>query len=166
MATADKILLGNGVFSVGGTAVALTRGGGSFSVEREFRDIVADGDYGSVEGRVVVDREVPKLTINALDMFTAADMEKFYAGTDAVTTTGTTWKGTLAIAAGDYVDVTWVGKTKDGKAVTITVENCLNRDNLEWGFEDKSEVVPSITFTGHYAEASRTTPPWSVLFAA
>lgn len=166
MATADKILLGHGVFSVGATAIGLTRGGGSFSIEREFRDITADGDYGPIEGRVVVDREVAKLTVNALDMFTAADMEKFYAATDAATTTSTTWKGTLAIAAGDYVDVTWAGKTKDGKVVTITLENCLNRENLEWTFEDKNEVVPSITFTAHYSEATRTTPPWNVVFAA
>ena len=93
MATADKILLGNGVFSIGSTAIALTRGGGSFSIEREFRDIVADGDYGPVEGRVVIDREVAKLTVNALDMFTPADMEKYFAGTDATTTTTTTWTG-------------------------------------------------------------------------
>ena len=44
MAQADKILLGTGVFSVGGTAIGLTRGGGTFSLEREIRHIDADGD--------------------------------------------------------------------------------------------------------------------------
>lgn len=166
MATADKILLGNGVFTVGTTPIALTRGGGSFEVEREFRDIQADGDYGPVEGRVVVDREVAKLTVNGLDMFTAADMEKYFAATDVTTTTGSTWKGTLVIASTDYVDVKWEGKTKDGKAVTITLTDCLNRDNISFTFEDKNEVVPQLVFTAHYAEASRTTPPWTVLFAA
>lgn len=165
MATADKILLGQGVFSIGATPIALTRGGGSFSIEREFRDIVADGDYGPVEGRVVIDREVAKLTVNALDMFTPADMEKYFAGTDATTTTSTTWTGTLTIASGDYNDITWVGKTKDGKAVTITIKKALNRESLEWSLEDKNEVVPTITFTAHYTEAARTTPPWNVLFA-
>ena len=166
MATADKILLGQGVFSIGVTPIALTRGGGSFTVEREIRDIVADGDYGPVKGRQVVDREVAKLTVNALDMFTPADMEKYFAGTDATTTTSTIWKGTLVIASGDYNDITWVGKTKDGKAVTITIEDALNRENIEWSLEDKNEVVPTITFTAHYDETTRTTPPWSVLFAA
>jgi len=166
MATGDKILLGNGVFTVGATPIALTRGGGSFTVEREIRDINADGDYGPVEGRVVVDSEIAKLTVNALDLFTAADMDLFFSGTSATTTTTTLWTGTLAFAAGDYVDVTWVGKTKDGKAVTITLENCLNRDNIEFTFEDKSEVIPTLTFTAHYSEAARTTPPWKVVFAA
>ena len=163
MATADKILLGTGVFSVGGVPIALTRGGGSFNLERDFRDIEADGDFGPVKGRVVIDRAVPKLTVNGLDLFTPADLLKYYPGLANATGTIT---GTLVISATDYVDVQWVGKTKDGKAVTIKVNNALNRETLEWNLEDKNEVVPSLVFTGHYAEASRTTPPWSVVFAA
>ena len=158
-----KILLGTGVFSVGGVAVGLTRGGGKFMVEREFRNIEADGDRGPVEGRQEIDKEVPKLTINGLAIFTAADLLKYYP---ALSNTTGTITGTLTIAAGDYVDVQWVGKTKDGKGVTIKVDNALNLANLEWGLEDKSEVVATLEYTGHYAEASRTTPPWSVVFAA
>lgn len=163
MAQADKILLGTGVFSVGGTAIGLTRGGGSFSLEREIRHIDADGDRGFVEGRQMIEREVPKLVVNGLDLFTAADLLKYYP---ALSNTIGTVTGTLSIAAGDYVDVTWVGKTKDGKGVTITVQNALNLANLEWGLEDKSEAVATLEYTGHYAEATRTTPPWSVVFAA
>ena len=77
-----------------------------------------------------------------------------------------TLTSTLTIAAGDYNDVTWVGKTKDGKAVTIKVENAINMDNLEWTLEDKNEVVPAIGFTATYDESARTTAPWNVVFAA
>ena len=163
MAQADKILLGSGVFSIGGTAVALTRGGGEFVIEREIRDIEADGDFGPVEGRQVIDREVPSLTVRGLDIFNPTDLLKQYPGLANAIGTLT---GTLTIAAGDYVDVSWVGKTKDGKGVTINVTNCLNRENLSWNLEDKNEVVAELVYTGHYAEASRTTPPWSVVFAA
>lgn len=162
MAQADKILLGTGVFSVGGTAIGLTRGG-TFSLEREIRHIDADGDRGFVEGRQMIEREVPKLVVNGLDLFTAADLLKYYP---ALSNTIGTVTGTLTIAAGDYVDVTWVGKTKDGKGVTITVQNALNLANLEWGLEDKSETVATLEYTGHYTEAARTTPPWTVVFAA
>lgn len=163
MAQSDKILLGTGIFSIGGTAVALTRGGGSFIIEREYREIGADGDFGPVEGRQVVDREVAKLTVNGLDIFVAADLLKQYPGLSNTTGTVT---GTLVIASGDYVDVSWAGKTKDGKAVTITILNALNMANLEWNLEDKNEVVPTLEYTAHYAEASRTTPPWSIVFAS
>jgi hypothetical protein len=170
MASADKILLGYGVVTVGATPIGLTRGGSVFMVEREIREIAADGDYGPVKGRIVIDREVAKLTVNALELFTAADMAKYYPAVSITpdsgeTPTKNTMGGTLAIAAGDYNDVKWVGKTKDGKAVTITVEDALNLDNLEWTLEDKNEVVPQIAWTGTYDETTRETPPWKVEFA-
>lgn len=69
-AGASEIVLGAGVFYIGSTAVALTRGGGSFNVEREFREINADGDRGAVKGRVVIESSRAKLTMNVLTMLT------------------------------------------------------------------------------------------------
>lgn len=74
---ADEILLGAGVFAIDGTNVALTRGGGSFNVEREFRQINADGDRGPVKDRVVIDASTAKLTLNALTFLTS--MKGVYA---------------------------------------------------------------------------------------
>lgn len=72
-----EILLGVGKFYIGTSAsdakpVGLTRGGGSFVVEREFRDITADDDPGSVEGRIVKDTGRPKLKLTALQWLTKA----------------------------------------------------------------------------------------------
>lgn len=161
MATAEKILLGYGVVSVGATPIGLTRGGSAFIVEREIREIPADGDRGPVQGRIVIDTERAKLTVNALELFTAADMTKYYPGMSVTTGTLTS---TMVIEEGDYNDVTWAGKTKDGKSVTIKVENAINMDNLEWTLEDKSEVVPALGFTATYDEAERDTAPWDVVF--
>lgn len=66
-----EILLGVGRFSVGKTKsdakyVGLTRGGGSFVVEREYREINADDDPGLVEDRVEKTSGRPKLKLNAL----------------------------------------------------------------------------------------------------
>ena len=71
----DEILLGVGRFYIGANAedavpVGLTRGGGSFVVEREFRDINADGDPGSVKGRISKDTARPKLKLVALQWLT------------------------------------------------------------------------------------------------
>ena len=68
---AKEILLGLGVFAIDGTDVALCRGGGSFKVERTFRDITADGDKGSVKDRIVIDEERGKLAMNVLTMLTS-----------------------------------------------------------------------------------------------
>lgn len=69
-AGANEIMLGVGIFYVGGTAIALTRGGGSFVVEREFREINADGDRGPVEGRIEMVGSRAKLTMNTLQILT------------------------------------------------------------------------------------------------
>lgn len=161
MATAEKILLGYGVVSVGATPIGLTRGGSAFIVEREYREIAADGDRGPVKNRIVVDTERAKLTVNALELFTAADMTKYYPG---LSVTAGTLTSTMTIIAGDYNDVTWAGKTKDGKAVTIKVKNAINMDNLEWTLEDKNEVIAALGFTATYDEASRNVAPWDVVF--
>ena len=87
---AQEIILGVGRFHVGKTAadakpVALTRGGGSFVVEREYRDINADEDPGSVEGRILKDTGRPKLKLVALQWLTkVADL---YACVSTATTT-------------------------------------------------------------------------------
>jgi hypothetical protein len=67
---AGTILLGAGVVSIGGVDVALTRGGSQFTVEREFREINADGDRGAVKDRVVMDASRATLTLNALSFLT------------------------------------------------------------------------------------------------
>lgn len=84
-AGAKEILLGLGVFAIDGTDVALCRGGGQFTVEREFRDIAADGDKGSVKDRIVIDSERAKLTMNVLTML--ASIEKMYPALEKTTTT-------------------------------------------------------------------------------
>ena len=80
---AGTILLGAGVVSIGGVNVALTRGGSSFSVQREFRNINADGDRGTVMGRVVIDASEATLTLNALTFLT--NMTNAYAAISTAT---------------------------------------------------------------------------------
>lgn len=70
-----EILLGVGKFYIGTSPedakyVGLTRGGGSFVVEREFRDINADEDPGSVKDRISKDTGRPKLKLTALQWLT------------------------------------------------------------------------------------------------
>lgn len=82
-----EIVLGAGVFYIGSNQVALTRGGGSFKVVREFRRINADGDRGAVKGRVVCEGSEATLTLNALTFLT--NLPDLYAAT-AVQSTATT----------------------------------------------------------------------------
>lgn len=69
-AGADEILLGAGTYLLDDVEVGLTRGGGKWTVEREIREINADGDRGAVKGRVVMEGSRAKLEFNALTMLT------------------------------------------------------------------------------------------------
>ena len=133
--TAEKIMLGCGVVSVGGYPLGLTRGGSTFAVEREIRSIEADCDRGPVKGRVMIDTEVPKLTVNALEPFATDEIARYWPGLslDSLNAAYDVVTGTLTIAAGDYNDISFVGKTKDGQAVTIEIDDAINLANIEWG---------------------------------
>ena len=84
----SEIVLGVGKFYLGTTKedavhVGLTRGGGSFIVEREFREINADEDPGLVADRIEKEMARPKLTLNALQWLTKVD--KLYTCIQKVT---------------------------------------------------------------------------------
>lgn len=157
------IILGNGVFSIGEKDIALTRGGGQFVLEREYRDIEADGDKGTVKGRTVIDKSVPKLTINALSVITD-DMPTYYPGITLAKESSTTkMTGKSDIEESDYQTVKWTGKTKEGKGVIITLNNAINLENLDWTLADKDEVIHALTYVGTYEEGSKV-EPWNVEF--
>lgn len=80
-AGAGEIMLGAGIFYIGETAIALTRGGGQFTVEREFREINADGDRGPVKDRIVMETSRATLTMNTLQILTR--MADLYSGISA-----------------------------------------------------------------------------------
>lgn len=82
-AGASEIILGAGIFYVGGTPIALTRGGGNFKAEREFREINADGDRGPVKGRITMETSRASLTINTLQILTR--LSDLYPGIAEVT---------------------------------------------------------------------------------
>lgn len=83
-----EIMLGVGKLEIGTSAtdaayVGLTRGGGSFVVERDYRLIAADNDPGPVEGRIHLEGGVPRLKFTALQWLTK--MNTLYAGMKATT---------------------------------------------------------------------------------
>jgi hypothetical protein len=163
----NDIILGDGVFAIGATSIALTRGGGKLSIKRDFKQIEADGDYGAVKGRIRKIKSVATLSMNALEML-ATNLSKMYPALniDSATTVGTdTITGKVDIADTDYQDtVTWTGKTTGGRGVVITLKNAINLEGIEWDLKDKDEVVPELTYTATFDPASRTIEPWSVKF--
>lgn len=166
MSNPQRLLLGHGVYSIGETPVGLTRGGGQFVVEKEYRNIEADGDRGPVKGRINQDKSTPKLTVNALEVITE-NIPKMYAAvksTKALEGQKTVVTGKGKIEDSDYNDmVKWTGKTKGGRSVVIKLYNAINLENFDWSLADKDEVVAALTFTGCYLEDSpEGYEPWEI----
>lgn len=157
----EKILLGYGAFEVDTVPIGLTRGGGVFEVEREYREITADGDKGPVKGRIVIDREVPKLSLKSLEAFDKDILKKFYP---ALVEDDGTLKSNLTIAETDYHAIKWVGKTLTDQSVTIELEKAINLENINFSLVDKDEVIPEINFNGVYDETARNVPTWKITF--
>ena len=163
--TPDNIILGDGVFYLDETPIALTRGGGTFSIEREYRNIEADGDYGPVKGRIRKIRSVAKLLLNALELIPAQIVQMYPALQINTGVDSTEITAKEEIEAADYQsEVIWVGQTLAGQGVRITLQNAINLENLEWSLVDKEEVVPEVTYTATYLEGARKTEPWKVEF--
>lgn len=160
----QEIILGLCKFSIDDVDIALTRGGGKFLVEREYRPMEADGMMAPGEGLISCDREVPKITLNALTILKGADMTKLYpalkstevtspasgVGEKAGDKAGTVITSTdgVVISASDYHTIRIIGKTATGKGIEITIEKAINLENIDWNFAPKDEVIAALTYTG------------------
>lgn len=164
----NDIILGDGVFAIGATDVGLTRGGGVLTIEREYREILADGDYGPVKGRIKKIGSRAKLSMNSLEIL-AANIPKMYPAIKNTNAVGPPVTDTITaeedIKDADYnATITWTGKTTAGRSVVITLKNAINLENIEWDLKDKDEIVPEVTYTATYDSSTRTTEPWEIVF--
>ncbi|MDD6678325.1 MAG: hypothetical protein PUF71_02925 [Firmicutes bacterium] len=79
------------------------------------------------------------------------------------------YTGSGSVAASDVKYVKWVGKTKDGKAVSIELPEAICLSNPDWKFAEKDDTVPEIEFTALYDDEKLATgdrtEPWSITMA-
>jgi hypothetical protein len=136
---ASDIILGDGVFAIGPSTsqtvdIALTRGGGTFAVEREYRNIEADGDYGPVKDRIRLIRSIAKLNLKTLELL-PYDWDRYYPSMSTTVTAALT-AGTRATITGaglttnvttsDYGIASFTGYTKGGTKVYIELQQAIN----------------------------------------
>ena len=147
-----NIMFGRGVFKVDGQTIGLTRDGGGFKVEYNNRIIGADGDRGTIKGRIEREEAKPFMNINHLELLTKPEVLHPGIKLDTQTEAGyTIMSGTGKIDhEKDYHTVAFHGETKDGREVYVEVRNAINLDNIDWTFKDKDDVIDSVNFEGTY----------------
>jgi len=166
----EKVMLDAGVVyykyaSGAETLLAPTRGGNSFVVTREIKEITRDGAKGKEKGlrRIVTENAV--LTVNVLGM-TQDNIKLSLPGTSVDGVTGSITNadgGAGVIADGEYLEyVVFFGETLDGNLKEIYLYNALGDNGLSISTTDADESVMSIEFSAHYNPADLTEPIYQI----
>jgi hypothetical protein len=163
---ANDIKLGEGVvyinYGTDNTILGATDGGSQFKIEKKIIDIKYDGKYGPTKGLKRVEIFIPRLIVNCLKL----NYNTLGYGIPITVTDMTTYQKItfdLNVEAEDVLtNVAFIGQAFDGKALKIIVKNALMDGDIELDFKEKASVVGQLQYSGHYAYATPTTPPFEI----
>lgn len=135
--------------SAGTNLLGATRGGGTFTMTREIRQVEADGARFRFVGGEIVDSADAYLSETLIEI-TPAHLKHVLGNVD-VTTSGT--KSVIdfrtAFEDGDYLqNVVWIGDTSEG-FVCIELKNALNTADFTFTFADKNEGTVNVEYHAH-----------------
>ena len=150
-----------------GTLLGATRGGNTFTIETEYKEIEVDGAHGPVKNGRRITQVVAKLTANFLAIDKEAILLNLPGSSAAnVGVTHKTFTRSLAIAAADYeTNIVIVGEVAgSSNPIICGISNAMCVGNMEISFADKDESVLAVEFTGHFAPDALDTEPWILLF--
>jgi len=141
--------------------LGITRGGTTFNVEPEYKDLERDGARGKEKGlRRIINLDVT-LTTNIMSL--TKETMKDVLGASSVE--GSIVKSKLDIDDTDYIDnVTVVGETMEGNYVRITVKNALSDQGIDITLEDKEETAVEVAFSGHFDPNAATADDYSDIY--
>lgn len=156
----------------GQALLGATRGGNTFTVEQDMRNMEVDGAKGEVKGgkRITAVRpiivanfvEIDKTILNyAFPGSTVAD----YPSTPAKTHDGITRD--IAIATTDYLtNIAIVGECSGTSTgyIECVISNVLSEGNFEMSWAPNDESVIAVTFKGHFDPSDLETEPWTIRF--
>lgn len=159
-------------FTTGGeTLLGATRGGNTFTLEQEIKEIEVDGARGPMKGGRRVTMVKATLTVNFIE-HTLANLKRLIVGSESATF-DTDWDKitrALVIEDTDFLDdITILGEVSgSSNACGVQLSNVICDGNFELAFEDKEEGVVTATFTAHFDPADLDTPddtePWSLIW--
>lgn len=175
----EKVQLGNGIVAMNFNPdnwddeemilLGATRGGGNYNIEKTNRAIRFDGDKGeNTKGLKVIDEWVINIVVNTLEIDLDAikravpgEIQDVAASEGQSGTPGyKKLRPRAHYKAEDYFkNIAYITQTFAGNVVAYVVENPLGDGNLTAAFEDKNEVVPELTFSGHFDPANMNEVP-------
>lgn len=142
--------------------VGATRGGASFNVNRELRQIEADGQLGPTKGLLRRTNVAPVLTVTLLEQ-SIENIRRQFPGV-VVSTAGAWARVTGGPITGEtYLDnvalITTYGE--EGKFIVLVVENALVLESPDFQTADKDEVATEVGFAGCFSGVNAQ-EPWRI----
>jgi len=154
-----------------GTLLAATRGGSTFTIEQEIKDMAVDGAKGPVKGSRRITKVNVKLVCNFIshdaDLWQMALPGSEYSADFATTISPVDdyhveFRRSMEIALSDYItNVVIIGQIQGSdQAVICGLKNALADGNFEMAFTDNEESGLSVQFTGHFDPDALDEEPW------
>jgi len=141
-----------------------TSGGNTFTIEVENREMVVDGSAGPIKGSQRRIKSTGKLVANIVEI-TDDNIKLLLPGVNlAALAAGTKFTRDCQIKEGDYVgNITlFVMKGGTDELIGLTVKNCLNLGNFEFGASEDAEAIFPLEMTAHFDPANMAEEPWEV----
>lgn len=155
------------------------RGGNTFTVETEFRDMPFDGVSGLVEGARRIISATAKLKVNLVEinkdlLKVAIPGAQYGNSTPATDEQGVTVTGEnyyeirrfleKTIPDFEYIpDIVLVAEYSGTKSpIVLGIENAMNNSSFEMATNDADEVVIALEFTGAYDPENMAKEPWFI----
>jgi len=149
-----------------------TRGGASFKVEQELKDIEVDGARGPVKGNRRITNVKPSITAELLEITQDNLVLAFPGAVKTLSSDSKTYtisRDTTLEETAYFDNVALVGTISGSDdPVVIIIKNVLAEGDFELGTEDKDESTVPITFIGHFdpvaISAGDNTEPWEIRY--
>lgn len=159
---------GSSVRTITPTRLGATRGGATFDLQKEERQIEVNGARVPLMGMDRVDSMMPILSVTLLEMANITTMLRTIGqGTSTETASGyTEIVPKIDIELSDYLPnvalLTRTSRTGDDRPVIIVVRNCKIVENAPFEFEDPGEMAAEVSFRGATPCTDAFTVPVSV----
>lgn len=138
------------------------KGGNSFLVEQEFKDVEYDGRRGKTKGMRRIINENASLTVRLMDL-SQDNIKLALAGANIDGTTKAITNGDRTILDTEYLkNVALVGTTTGGKNKVVTLYNVLSDNGLSMEMVDKDELAVEIIFSAHYDPSDLASPIYKI----
>jgi len=146
---------------VGEAMLGVTRGGNSFQVEPEYKEIERDGARGKEKHMKRLINLDANLVVNLMTL----SKENIKDAVGCASVDGDIVKTKLGVEETDYIDnITLIGEKLGGGYIRITIFNAFSDQGIEIAMEDREETVVETTFAAHFDPEKSETDNYSDLF--